>query len=321
MTERRALVTGAGGFVGQWLCRVLVRQGWRVVGSSLSTAPIGVLSAEEHAAIDWQIGDLRAPGEIVRAVEGPALDAVFHLAGIAYVPAADRDPTIALDINVRVGLQLLHELRIRRAEGAFDPAVVIVGSAEQYGRHELSAMPLLETTPCAPRTMYAATKLAQEVFALEAFQASGLRTICTRSFNHSGPGQEPRFLMPSLVARALEARRLGASTLVIGNAGPLKDFLHVEDAARAYVRLAERGRAGEVYNVCSGNRVTVGDVAKEVLEIVGVDATLVTDNSLTRSADIPALVGSNVKLCTETAWSPRRTRADIIADLIHAASH
>ena len=321
VTERRALVTGAGGFVGQWLCRDLVRQGWHVVGSSLTDAPLGVLSPMEHSAVDWRLGDLRDSAVIERALTGPAADAVFHLAGIAYVPAPDRDPTLALDINVSVALQLLHELRLRQGAGVLDPAVVMVGSAEQYGRHDLSQMPLPETAECAPRTMYAATKYAQEIFALEAFRSSGLRVVCTRSFNHSGPGQEARFLLPSLVTRALEARRLGASTLVIGNAAPLKDFLHVEDAARAYVLLAERGRPGEVYNVCSGNSVTVGDVAKEVLTIVGVNAKLVTDDSLRRSADIPALVGSNRKICSETSWSPRRTRAEIILDLIHAASH
>ena len=298
-----------------------MRQGWRVVGSSLTAAPLGVLSAEEHAAVDWRLGNLRELESIGQALAGPAVDAVFHLAGIAYVPAADRDPTLSFDINVKVALQLLHQLRLRHAAGGFDPSVVIVGSAEQYGWHDVAEMPLSESAVCAPRSIYAATKHAQEVFALEAFRSSGLRVICTRSFNHSGPGQESRFLLPSLVARALEARRLGASTLVIGNAGPLKDFLHVEDAARAYLLLAERGRAGEVYNVCSGNSVSVGDIAKEVLEIVGLDATLVTDDTLRRSADMPALVGLNTKLCTETSWRPRRTRADIIADLIRAASH
>ncbi len=85
-----------------------------------------------------------------------------------------------------------------------------------------------------------------------------------------------------------------------------------------YVVLAERGEAGEVYNVCSGEGVAVGELAVAVLQRVGVRADITTDPSLVRPVDLPALVGSPEKLRRATGWSPRRTRADIIDDLIHA---
>jgi GDP-4-dehydro-6-deoxy-D-mannose reductase len=100
----------------------------------------------------------------------------------------------------------------------------------------------------------------------------------------------------------------------------VRDFLHVEDVVRAYVLLAERGLAGEVYNVCSGQGVTVGEVAREVLRAAGVDAALEGDDTLRRSVDVPVLVGRNDKLRADTGWTSRRTRADIITDLIHAAA-
>jgi GDP-4-dehydro-6-deoxy-D-mannose reductase len=152
--------------------------------------------------------------------------------------------------------------------------------------------------------------------------------LCTRSFNHSGRGQQKSFLLPALVDRALAARsatngerRRPHQAIQIGNTDVVRDFLHVEDAVRAYVLLTEEGIAGEVYNVCSGQGVTVGDVAREVLSAAGVDAELVGDDALRRAVDVPVLVGSNEKLRTDTDWMPRRTRADIITDLIHAASH
>jgi GDP-4-dehydro-6-deoxy-D-mannose reductase len=145
--------------------------------------------------------------------------------------------------------------------------------------------------------------------------------IATRSFNHSGPGQARHFLLPALVARALEARADGRQGVPIGNQEPIRDYLHAEDVAAAYVALAERGVPGEAYNVCSGVGVTVGELAADVLQRVGVRADITTDPSLVRPVDLPALVGSPEKLRRTTGWSPRRTRADIIDDLIHAQTH
>ena len=182
-------------------------------------------------------------------------------------------------------------------------------------------MPLGENTDCRPRTFYAGTKMAQENFGLEAFRSDGVRVICTRSFNHSGRGQANSFLLPALVERVLAARRVGSGEIPIGNTITVRDFLHVEDTVHAYRLLAESGVAGTVYNVCSGEGVSVGTLAEEVLKAANVRATLVPDSTLQRAVDVPCLVGSNVLLVEDTAWKRVRTRADIITDLINASSH
>jgi len=323
-SSRRALVTGAAGFVGQWLCRDLVRQGWAVTGTSLTGAPPeGVLSAEDHALVAWRHEDLRDAGAVHHVLKAAQPAVIFHLAGVSYVPAAGDDPLLALDVNTGVAVRLLREVRERRLAGTLDPVILLVGSGEQYGRHDALAMPLGEEAECRPCTLYAATKMSQEVFALEAFRADGVRVVCTRSFNHSGRGQARSFLLPSLVARALSARGAplrGAAQIAAGNLDVVRDFLHVEDVVRAYVLLADRGLAGEVYNVSSGEGVTVGAIAQEVLRAVSLDAELVSDASLRRAVDVPILVGRNQKLRADTGWVPRRTRSDIIQDLVHAAS-
>jgi GDP-4-dehydro-6-deoxy-D-mannose reductase len=318
---RHALVTGAGGFAGQWLCRELVRNGWHVTGSSLFGDPgTGVLSPEDHAEIAWRHEDLAAPGTVQAALDAATPGAVFHLAGVSYVPAAGGDPMVAFEANTGIAVRLLSEIGSRKAAGTLDPVVLVVGSAEQYGRHDASAMPLGEHAECRPRTFYAATKMAQEAFALEAFRGEGVRVICTRSFNHSGRGQSPSFLIPALVDRVRSARGNANARIPIGNTITVRDFLHVEDAVRAYRLLVEQGLAGHVYNVCSGQGISVGELATEVLNVAGVHATLVPDDSLRRAVDVPCLVGQNDLLREDTGWSPSRTRADIILDLLHAAS-
>jgi GDP-4-dehydro-6-deoxy-D-mannose reductase len=320
---KRALVTGAAGFAGQWLCRALLRDGWEVTGASLTgPAPHGALTDDERRAVRWISTDLRAVDAVAEVLDASTPDAVFHLAGISFVPTAREEPVNVCETNVMSAVVMLADIRRRRAAGALDPAIVIVGSAEQYGAHEAKAGPLPETAACHPRTIYAASKGAQEVFALEAARADGLRVTCTRSFNHSGPGQARHFLIPALVDRVLAAKHAPAPrSLKIGNGHTTRDFLHAEDVATAYLSLASHGVPGEVYNVCSGTGVTVEALAREVCARAGVDAELVSDPALRRAVDVPWLVGDNSKLRTATGWTPRRSRTDIIDDLLNAASH
>lgn len=319
----RALVTGAAGFAGQWLCRALLEAGWEVTGASLTgPAPDGTLSKEERAAVRWMLADLRAEDAVTDVLDASAPDAVFHLAGISFVPTAREEPVNVCETNVMSAVVMLADIRRRRAAGAIDPAIVVVGSAEQYGAHDAAEGLLTEASVCRPRTIYAASKGAQEVFALEAARADGLRVVCTRSFNHSGPGQAPHFLIPALVERVRLAERAPAPrTLPIGNGHTTRDFLHAADVASAYLSLAAHGVPGEVYNVCSGTGVTVEALAREVCARAGVDAEIISEPALRRAVDVPWLVGDNSKLRSTTGWTPRRTRTDIIDDLLHAASH
>ena len=320
---QRALVTGAAGFAGQWLCRSLLAEGWEVTGASLTgPAPEGVLTIDERAAVRWMVADLRGEDAVSSVLDASQPDAVFHLAGISFVPSSREAPVGVCQANVVAGVALLADVRRRRAVGALDPAVVMIGSAEQYGMHDAADGPLTERAECRPVTLYAASKYAQEIFALEAARADGVRVVCTRSFNHSATGQASHFLLPALVRRVVAASSAPPPHAIsIGNGHTTRDFLHAEDVARAYLSLALRGVAGEVYNVCSGTGVTVEDLAREVCARAGVDAELVADPALRRAVDVPWLVGDNTKLRTTTGWALRRSRSDIIDELLHAASH
>lgn len=320
----KALVTGAGGFVGQWLCRALLRDGWTVAGTTQGALPApGVMSAREVAAVAWRSIDLRSGPDERRAIqsmlERHQPDAIFHLAGIAYLPAAGNNRDAALSVNVGACVKVLDALRPLREAGTADPIVLVVGSGEQYGRHLAEAQPLRETAERLPLNFYAASKVAQEEIALATHRSEGVRVVATRSFNHSGHGQAPSFLLPSLVARAVAARRNGAD-VSIGNVDVIRDFLHVEDVVTAYISLVARGVPGEVYNVCSGAGVRVGDLASEVLAQAGVRAPLRVEPALQRAVDVPVLVGDPTKLKAATGWHPVRSRSDIIAELLDAAS-
>ncbi len=313
---RRILITGGGGFVGQWLSRALLQEDWTVFAGALEGAPTAnVLDAKERAAVCWTPLDVTSDSSIRVALETSAPERIVHLAGIAFAPEANASPVRAFEINALGAMRLLATL-----DGARDVRILIVGSAEEYGAQEASAYPIRETAGLRPLTPYAVAKAAQEMIALQFHRAQGLHVICTRSFNHSGVGHGDSYLLPTLVRRARELPRTGGS-LKIGNGAVIRDYTHVADVIRAYLSLLEQGKPGEVYNVCSGQGTTVRELAERVLKRAGVSAEISSDATLLRSIDVPILIGNNTKLRETTGWKPVRTTDDIIDDLIHAASH
>ena len=317
----RALVTGASGFVGQWLCEALLERGVTVIGTAFEVDADGIPPVRDglRRSMQWVRVDLRQRDEIASVTAASRPDTVFHLAGVTFVPAATADPGQAYDVNVVASARLFAELGAQRSAGTLDPVVVVVGSGEQYGRHDEEA-PLSETAEQRPLSVYGATKAAQEIAALQTWRGTGLRVICTRSFNHTGPDQSPNLLVPALVRRAVGLRGVVGARLPIGNTKPVRDFLHVADVVRAYIELAERGAPGEAYNVASGHGRSVGELAALVLDRVGVKADLEPVAEYIRPVDLPVLVGDSTKLRAATGWRPRLGLELAIDQLIDAAS-
>jgi GDP-4-dehydro-6-deoxy-D-mannose reductase len=316
-----SLVTGAGGFVGQWLIRSLLASGEKVTAFTYGPpSENGVLTSGQRDAVDWIEGDIRDQSSIESAIDRASPDAIYHLAGITFVPQAGADPAAAYEVNTLGAARLLAAVARARAAGTRSPRVLIVGSAEQYGAHDRKERPLRETAAQRPATVYAASKAAQEMIGLQAFLGFGIDVIATRSFNHSGPGQEQRFLLPGIVNRIKSLAKSGGGQLPIGNTAVIRDFLHVADVVAAYIALVERGEAGEVYNVSSGKGWNVGELVELALRITGVDATMQPDKSLMRPVDVEWLVGDNGKLSSQTGWTPKLGVEDVIRDLWHADS-
>ena len=315
----RALVTGGAGFVGQWLARALLHRGKHVIAAGLGVPPreSSALSPDDRGEIEWVESDIRRADEVDSLVSRACPDVVFHLAGLSYIPDAQDAPAQAYDVNVLGVVRLLGSIARARRAGKCDPTVLVVGSGMQYGRHAPEEMPLTESASQLPLTVYAATKAAQEVAALQVFRAEGVRVVCTRSFNHSGPGHPAHFLLPALVRRAIALRTSGERELPIGNADAVRDYLHVDDVVAAYLMLAERGVPGEVYNVSSGEGVTARQLARDVLNRLGISADISTNPTLVRAADVNMLIGSPNKLHA-LGWRRTRSRDDIIDDLINA---
>lgn len=293
----RALVTGAGGFVGAHLVRHLDACGDDVV--------------ELEGRIDGiDITDAVAISEAIVKAEP---EAVFHLAGASDVGGSWSAPQATFIANA-VGT--LNVLEASRQAGA--QRVLAVTSADVYGRVTEDELPLDEDQPLRPVSPYAASKVAADALAQQAWLGHRLPVIRVRAFNHLGPGQSDKFVAPSLAARIARNERDGGDEVPIGNLTPRRDVTDVRDVVRAYRLLVEHGGAGEVYNVCSGRAVAVAAIAEQLLGMAKHPMRLVTDPELQRPVDIPVLVGDNGKVAAATGWAPtiplETTLADVLAD-------
>ena len=244
----------------------------------------------------------------------PVPDAVYHLAGWADVGASWDDPVGVLRVNAE---GTLHVLRACTAVGV--ARVLAVASADVYGVVTEAELPLTEASPLRPTSPYAASKLAADALAQQAFLGHGLGVVRVRPFNHLGPGQSEQFVAPAIAARIARAERDGAGTIPVGNLSARRDVTDVRDVVRAYRLLIEHGEAGDVYNVCTGEDLAVQTLADLLVGMARQPIELVTDPALLRPVDLPVLRGDAVKLRAVTGWEPRipieQTTEDLLDDM------
>jgi GDP-4-dehydro-6-deoxy-D-mannose reductase len=295
----KAAITGARGFVGRHL------------GAHLRAHDVEVVALDVDGVEPVDITDGPALAARVREIRPQTL---YHLAAITHVGDSWADEAAVRRVNVDGTANVLEA-----CTGAGVARIVVVGSAEEYGRVDGAGAPLRETAPLHPISPYARSKVAAEELALAAARAGQLEVLCVRAFNHTGPGQSPKFLVPGLARRIVAAERSGADDIVVGNLDPIRDYTDVRDVVRAYRLLAEQGEPGQVYNVCSGRGVSVADVAHGLLALAERPLRLTVDPALVRAVDVPVLVGDASRLRAATGWAPTIALEQTLADVLDAA--
>ena len=196
--------------------------------------------------------------------------------------------------------------------------ILSVGSSEEYGDILHADLPLRENQPLNPISPYAVARVSQELLSKVYVHAFGMQIIMTRSFNHVGPRQDERFVIPSFIKRILDIRRSGktAGEIETGDLTIVRDFVDVRDVVEAYYLLLTRGTPGEVYNICSGKAIRLYEIVDMIAEEVGVKVSTVTNPEFVRPNDNREIVGSAYKIETELGWRITREFRDTIRDMI-----
>lgn len=298
------LVTGAAGFAGQHLVRLLAEEG-PVVGWHRPDTTHPTM-----AGVSWTAVELLDRAAVAAAIRDLAPSAIYHLAGVPHVGDSWAHAEETLAGNVVGTLNLFDGLRA----AGLAPRVLITSSATIY---KPSTEALTEDAPVAPNTPYGTSKLAQEMVALGAWRDQGIPVVITRSFNHIGPLQSPAFAAPGF-ARQLARIEAGLMppTLMVGNLEALRDLSDVRDTVRAYRALMQRGHAGACYNVCSGTAVSMQAMLDGLRAHVRVPVTVTQDPARMRPADTPLVLGDRSRLTADTGWEPAYPLATTLADLV-----
>ena len=228
-------------------------------------------------------------------------DVIFHLAGQASPSRSWQIPASTFTVNT-VGT--INVLEAARQVG--EPRVIIVSSADVYGVVKTSQLPLTERSKPKPRHPYGISKFAAGLLAPIYWQRYKLPVIEARPFNHVGPRQALGFVVPDFASQVARVKLgLTPTRLHVGNLDAQRDFTDVRDVARAYRLLAEKGRPGEEYLICSGQPVSIHYLLSTLVELAGITVDIEYDPKRMRPSDTPCLYGSFRKLHSDTGWQPQ----------------
>ncbi len=299
----RILVTGASGFAGPYLIEHLLEQGYEAVAGV--HGPKARLS-QECQQISLDVTDREG---MHRAIAETRPDEIYHLAGLTRPASSDVERFYG--VNFGGALNLLEATR----EQAPEAKVLLVGSAYAYGR---VSHPITETEPFNPVNHYGVSKAAADLLG-RSCALQGLRVVCARPFNHSGPHQSPDFVLPALVRQFAEILAGEREPVVqFGNLDSVRDLSDVRDVVRGYRLALMKGIPGEAYNLGSGRGVSIRDLLDLVSGEAGVEAELHVEPSRVRTTDIPYLVADASKARRKLGWKAGIPLKDTVRDMLNA---
>lgn len=293
---KRALVTGADGFIGSHLTEALLKSGYKVRALSYynSFNNWGFLEGITHPELEIVSGDVRDGHfcrEIVRGV-----DVIFHLAALIAIPYSYIAPESYIDTNVKGTLNIC---LAAREEGV--GKLLVTSTSEVYGTARY--VPIDESHPKQPQSPYSASKIGADAIALSFYNSFGLPVTIVRPFNTYGPRQSARAFIPTIITQIAGGNR----EIKVGDLRPTRDFNYVADSVAGFIAIAEaEGTEGKEINIATGKDYSMETTLGMIAEIMGADVKWVRDAERIRPAnsEVFRLCGDNTLIESLTDWRP-----------------
>ena len=308
---KKVLVTGADGFIGSHLTEHLLERGYEVKAFTyynsfntwgwLDTLPKGKLEQ-----IEIFQGDIRDPNGVREAMKG--VDGVFHLAALIAIPFSYHSPDSYVDTNIKGTLNVLQAARDLSLE-----RVLITSTSEVYGTAQY--VPIDEKHPYQGQSPYSATKIGADRLAESFYRSFNLPVTIVRPFNTFGPRQSARAVIPTIISQLLA----GKEEIKLGSLTPTRDFNYVKDTANGFYEIAKSQQTiGQEINIATQREISIGDLAAELIRQINPKAVIVCEKQRTRpeKSEVNRLLGSNEKIRRLTAWEPKYTFEEGLAETI-----
>lgn len=309
----RVLVTGITGFVGSHLVDYLLNRNHEVFGMKRWRSRIeNIRHFENRVKIyECDLRDATATREIIESVKP---DWIFHLAAQSFVPTSWIAPHETLYTNIIGELNIFEAVRLAK----LSPAILVAGSSEEYGLVHPDELPVKETNPLRPLSPYAVSKVCQDMLGYQYFMSYKLRIVRTRAFNHTGPRRPPVFVCSDFAYQIVEIEKGKRDPIIhVGNLDAVRDFSDVRDIVRAYYLALEKGEAGEVYNISSGEGHSIKEILDILLNLSNTSIEVKVDPKKFRPSDVPKLIGDCSKFKRLTGWKREILLKDTLNDLLN----
>jgi NAD dependent epimerase/dehydratase len=296
----RAVVTGAGGFIGSHVVERLLERGWEVTAlvrynSQGSWGHLESSPVRDSSKLKITLGDVTDGGQMQTVIEEG--DIVLHLAALIGIAYSYHAPASYVLTNVTGTLNILDA---SKRSGA--ARVVVTSTSEVYGTAQYT--PMDEDHPLQGQSPYSASKIGADKLAESYYRSFDLPVVTLRPFNTYGPRQSARAIIPTVLSQALS----DASEIRLGNLAPQRDLTFVGDTARAFALAAEMpGIEGETIHFGQGEAISIGELAQKCIEVTGSQARIVSEAARIRPArsEVEVLLCNAAKANRLLGWTPQ----------------
>jgi NAD dependent epimerase/dehydratase len=313
LSNKKVLVTGAGGFIGSHLVEAVVRKGCKVrafvhYNSFNSWGWMDYLNQAKDIKnyIEIFSGDVRDPYGVKKAMRD--IDIVFHLAALIGIPYSYNSPESYVDTNIKGTLNILQagrELEIQK--------IIHTSTSEVYGTAQFT--PITEEHPINPQSPYSATKAAADFVALSFYRSFNTPATVIRPFNTYGPRQSARAIIPTIISQIISKE----TKVRLGDVYPKRDFIYVKDTVQGFIDAAESDKSvGKVIHIGSSSEISISELANLIAKLMDskIEIEVADERKRPKKSEVERLLADNGRARELIGWSPRYKLEDGIAETI-----
>ena len=301
MNTDKYLITGFSGFVSKHFLDYLENNKIHaeILGIDIHDTELAT-HHYQYIKCSFQKIDLLNKEQVENVISEFKPNYVLHLASNSSVAMSWKHPVESFTNNTNIFLNLIETIRLLN----INCRILSIGSSEEYGNVSPDDLPLVEEHTLQPVSPYAVARVSQEMLSKVYVDSYGMDIVMTRSFNHLGTYQKDIFVIPSFAKQliALSKNNSAIKELVTGDTSIIRDFVDVRDVVQAYYLLFQKGKKGQLYNICSGKGTSLNQAITIMADALGIIVTQKTDANLVRPNDNKIIIGSNEKIKRDTGW-------------------